>query len=110
MLPITCVDFLGGALYHPVRCWLTLGAGLLGLTLLTGCSQGPPNPANVPEAKPQATDNELHFDRCYLDTLSLGLPYSFLNKCELAVLLQLKRLEIAKNRAPRHLMTLSLSM
>lgn len=76
---------------------LTIGAGLLGLMLLSDCSQGPPNPANAPEAKPQAT--ELSFDERYLDSLSLGPPYSARTLREQAIDRQLRRLEMAKRSA-----------
>jgi hypothetical protein len=88
------IPFSGKTPRDLARRWLALSRSLLGLTLLIGCSQGPPNPANVPEAKPQATDNELHFDERYLD--SLDEPRSARAQREMAILWQLKRLKMVR--------------
>jgi hypothetical protein len=50
--------------------------------------------AFVLKAKPQATDNELHFDEHYLD--SLNEPRSARAQREMAILWQLKRLKMAR--------------
>lgn len=62
--------------------------GLSGLTLLTGCPQH-----SSPHV--QAQDNELHFDKHYLDSLDQK-PRSARTQRELAILMQLKRLEMLK--------------
>lgn len=69
----------------PARRALLLGASLLSLPLLTGCPQTPP----------QAADNELHFDKRYLD--SLDGPRSARTQREMAIYTQLRRLEMFKN-------------
>lgn len=70
---------------------LTIGAGLVGLTLFSNCSQGRLNPTNAPETKPQAT--ELRFDVRYLD--SLDHPRSARTQRQLAIEHQLTRLHEA---------------
>ena len=76
----------------PARSLFALGMGsLLGLVLLTGCPQTPPKPP----APPQAADNELHFDKRYLD--SLDEPRSTRTQREMAIYTQLRRLEMSRN-------------
>ena len=83
------VYFAGGA---PRRLW-AVGAGLLGLTLLTGCPQAPPPPA-------PAVENDLRFDTRYLD--SLDGPQSARTQREMAIYGQLGRLELAKRSNSRY--------
>lgn len=85
------MNVAGSAPRGPARRSLVLGASLLGLTLLTGCPQTPPQ-APTP---PQAADNELHFDKRYLD--SLDGPRSARTQREMAIYTQLRRLEMSKN-------------
>ena len=76
----------------PARSLFPLGTGsLLGLVLLTGCPQAPPKPPTPPPA----ADNELHFDKRYLDSIDME-PRSARTERELAIFIQLKRLENIK--------------
>ncbi len=63
---------------------------LMGLMLLTGCPQAPPQSPTPPKA----ADNELHFDKRYLD--SLDGPRSARTQRQMAIYGQLRRLEMAK--------------
>ena len=85
------MNVAGTAPRGPAHRSLMLGAGLLGLTLLTGCPQTPPQ---VP-APPQAANNELHFDKRYYDSIEMT-PRSARTERELAIFTQLQRLEMAK--------------
>ena len=76
----------------PARSLFPLGTGsLLGLVLLTGCPQAPPKPPTPPPA----ADNELHFDKRYLD--SLDGPRSARTQRQMAIYGQLRRLEMVRN-------------
>ena len=81
----------GTAPRGPARRSLVLGASLLGLSLLTGCPQTPPQAP----ALPPAADNELHFDQRYYDSIDMK-PRSARTERELAIFTQLQRLEMAK--------------
>lgn len=85
------MNVAGTAPRGPAHRSLMLGAGLLGLTLLTGCPQTPPQ---VP-TPPQAANNELHFDKRYYDSIEMT-PRSARTERELAIFTQLQRLERIK--------------
>jgi hypothetical protein len=85
------MNVAGGTLRGPTRRSFILGTSLLGLTLLTGCPQTPPQ---IP-TPPQTADKELHFDKRYLD--SLDGPRSARTQREMAIYTQIRRLEMSKN-------------
>jgi hypothetical protein len=80
----------------PVCRLLSLSMGLLGLTLAASCSQGPRPAATTAQVPVKIRETELRFDERYLDSISLGPPYSARTQRQLAILNQLKRLDIAK--------------
>lgn len=73
------------------RRWLAWGTGLLGLVLLTGCPQTPPEAPPQPQ-HPLTKNNTLHFDMRYYDSLEIP-PRSARTERELAIYIQLTRLE-----------------
>lgn len=85
------MNVAGAAPRGPARHALLLGTSLLGLALLTGCPQTPPQTP----APPQAADNELHFDKRYLDSIEMK-NRSPRTERELAIFTQLLRLERIK--------------
>jgi hypothetical protein len=91
MFPSVKMAVAGTSPRGPARRSLLLGISLLGLTLLTGCPQTPPQMS----APPQAADNELHFDKRYYDSIEMT-PRSARTERELAIFTQLQRLDHIK--------------
>ena len=91
MLHSVRMHVAGSAPRGPARRALLFGASLLGLALLTGCPQTPPQTP----APPQAADNELNFDKRYYDSIEMKSK-SPRTERELAIFTQLLRLERIK--------------
>lgn len=91
MFPSIKMTVAGTSPRGPARRTLLLGISLVGLTLLTGCPQTPPQ---VPTTPPSA-DNELHFDRRYYDSIEMK-HRSPRTERELAIYTQLLRLDRIK--------------